>query len=85
MWKAKIIFNEKIDDPAIKDSFVFSRGRCEKFMRRHGFYLRGKTTSQKDPSYMVDRIVAYVMQVRRIQKQSNFHDADIITMDETPT
>ena len=26
MWKAKSIFNEKNDDPAIKDSFVASRG-----------------------------------------------------------
>ena len=33
---------------------------------------------------MVDCIVAYVMHVRRIQKQFNFHDADIIAMDETP-
>ena len=49
-------------------------------MRRHSFSLRRKTTTaQKDPSYMVDRIVAYV-----IQKQFNFHDADIIAMNETP-
>ena len=33
---------------------------------------------------MVDRIVVYVMHVRRIQKQFNIHDADIIAMDETP-
>ena len=33
---------------------------------------------------MVDRIVAYMMHVRRIQKQFNFNDADIITMDKTP-
>ena len=54
-------------------------------MRRHGFSLRRKTTTaQKDPSYVVDCIVAYVMHVRRIQKQFNFHDADIIAMNETP-
>ena len=33
---------------------------------------------------MIDRIVSYVMHVRRLQKQFNFHDADIIVMDETP-
>ena len=32
---------------------------------------------------MVERIVAYVMHVRRIQKQFNFHDGDIFAMDET--
>ena len=32
---------------------------------------------------MVDRIVAYVMHIRRIKKQFNFHDADI-AMNETP-
>ena len=85
MWKAKSIFEEKNEDPALKDTFLASRGWCEKFMRRHGFSLRRKTTTaQKDPAYMVDRIVAYVMHVRRLQKQFSFHDTDIIAMDETP-
>ena len=84
-WKAKSMFNEENDDPAIQDSFVASRGWCEKFMRRHGFSLRRKaTTAQQGSSYMIDRIVSYVMYVRRLQKQFNFHDADIIAMDETP-
>ena len=60
-------------------------GVCEKFMRRYGFSPRRKTTtSQKNPSYMVDCIIAYVMHVCRIQKQFNFHDANIFAMDETP-
>ena len=50
MWKAKSMFGEKNNDPATRDSFVASRGWCEKFMRRHGFSLRRKTTTtQKDP------------------------------------
>lgn len=54
MWKAKNIFDEKSEDPAIKDSFVASRGWCEKFMPRHRFSLRRKTTTaQKDPAYIV--------------------------------
>ena len=53
-------------------------------MQRHGFSLRRKTTTaQKDPSYMVDCVVAYVMHVRRIENQFNFPDADISAMDET--
>ena len=54
-------------------------------MRKNGLSLRRKTTTaQNRPSYMVDRIVAYMMHVHRIQKQFNFHDADIIVMDERP-
>ena len=50
-------------------------------MRRRGFSLRRKTTTaQKDPFYMVDRIVAYVMQIHRIEKQFSFHNADIIAL-----
>ena len=33
---------------------------------------------------MIDRIVSYVLHIRRLQKQFNFRDADIIAMDETP-
>ena len=75
---------QKKEDPATKDSFVASRGWREKFMRRHGFSFRRKTaTAQKDASYMIDHIVAYVMHVRRLQKQFSFDDPDIIAMDET--
>ena len=84
MWKSKSIFDAKNEDPATKDSFVASRGWCEKFMQRHGFSLQRKTTTaQRDPSYMMDSIVAYVMHVRRLQKQFSFDDTDIIAMDET--
>ena len=48
------------------------------------FLRRKTTTAQKDPLYLFARIVAYVMHVRRIQKQFNFHNANIIAMDETP-
>ena len=66
-WKAKSIFDKKIENLAIKDLFGASRGWCEKFMQRHGLSLRRKTTTaQKDPSYMVDRIAAYMIHVCRI-------------------
>ena len=61
MWKAKrqSCYQRFVD--------VASRGWCEKFMQRHWFVFSRKTaTAQKDPLYMVDRIVAYVMQVHRI-------------------
>ena len=84
MWKAKSIFEAKNENPATEDSFFASHGWCEKFMQRHGFSLRRKTTTaQKDLSYMIDCIVAYVMHVRRLQKQFSFDGTDIIAMDET--
>ena len=58
MFKAKKLFDEKTNDPAVKDSFVASRGWCEKFMQHHGLSLRRKTTTaQKDPPFLVDRNV----------------------------
>ena len=51
------------------EKLVASRGWCEKLMTRHGFSPRRKTaTTQKDPSFLVDRIVSYVIHVRRLQK-----------------
>ena len=85
MWKAKTLFDEKNNDPAVKNTFIASRGWCEKFMRRHGFSLRRKTTTaQKDPAEMIERIVGFVMHLRRLEKQYDFKECDIIAMDETP-
>ena len=85
MFKAKEMFDEKNDDPTIRDSFIASRGWCENFVRRHGFSLRKKsTTAQKDPSFLVDRLVSYIIHVRRLQEQHSFALSDILAMDETP-
>ena len=79
------MFDEKNDDPATRDSFIAGRGWCENCMRRQGFSLRGKTTTaQNDPSFLVDRLVSYIMHVRRLQKQHSFALSDILPMDETP-
>ena len=45
MFKAKKIFDDKTTDPASRDTFVASRGWCEKFVRYHGFLLWQKTTA----------------------------------------
>ena len=56
LWESKqdapcpSIFNKQDNDPAIKDLFVTSCGWCEKFMRRHGFSLRRKTTAASEGS-----------------------------------
>ena len=83
MFKAKKIFDDKTTDPASRDTFVASRGWCEKFVRYHGFLLWQKTTAQKDPSYLIDQLVSFVMHVCRLQNQYNFAPHNIVAMDET--
>ena len=84
MFKAKKIFDDKTTDPASRDAFIASRGWCEKIMRCHGFSLRPKTTTaQKDPSYLIDRLVSFVMHARRLLRQYIFALHNIVAMDET--
>ena len=53
-------------------------------MRCHGFLLQGKTkTAQKDPSYLIDWLVFFVMHGCRLQHQYNFAPHNIVVMDET--
>ena len=73
MFKAKKIFDDKTTDPASRDAFVASRGWCEKFLRRHGFSLLRKTaTAQKDPSYLIDRLVSFVIKSNQIKAIYSF-------------
>ena len=73
IFKAKKIFDDKTTDPASRDTSVASRVWCEKFMRRHGFSLWQKTTTaQKDPPYLTDWLVSFVMHARPLQHQYNF-------------
>ena len=84
MFKAKKIFDDKTTDPASRDAFVASRGWCGKIMRRYRFSLRrNTTTAQKDPSYLIDRLVSFVMHARRLQCQYNFAPHNIVAMDES--
>ena len=82
--KAKKVFDDKTTDSASRDAFVESRGWCKKCMRRHGFSLQQKTTTaQKDPSYLIDRLVSFVMHARQLQRQYNFVPQNIVATDET--
>ena len=84
MFTAKKNFDDKTTGAASRDAFVASRGWCEKFMMSHGFTLRQKTTTaQENPSYLIDRLVSFVMHVRRLQRQYNFAPHNIVAMDET--
>ena len=68
MFKAKKNFDDKTTGPASRDAFVANRRCCEKFIRRHEFLLQQKTTTaQKDLSYLIDRLVSFVMHGHQLQ------------------
>ena len=81
--KAKNIIQE-IDPQGDPRSFVSSRGWLQKFMNRHSLSFRAKTTqAQKDPERLIDKLVAFVLHVRRLRKRFGYINRDIIAMDET--
>ena len=54
-------------------------------MNRNGLSLRtGTTITQKDPDQLINKLVSYTVQVRRLQIKQNYLPSDIIAMDETP-
>ena len=69
LWKAKRTFDKKKKkDPATWDLFA-TQSWCEKLKWIYQLSLRRKTTTdQKDPSYMIDWIVSYVIHMHQIQK-----------------
>ena len=64
--------------------FNASREWLEKFMQRHGLSLRRKTTqAQKDPNHLVDKLVMYVLQVRKLFRLHAYRPSNVTSMDET--
>ena len=60
-----------------------SPGWVDKFMARHGLSLRRKTTvAQKDPEQLIDKLVGYVLHIRRFCMKYNYLPSSIIAMDE---
>ena len=83
--KAKSIFKSLNEDPAVRDSFLASKGWLYNFMNRNGLSYRRRTpTAQKVPSHMIDKLVLYIMHVHRLKLQFNFANDCIIAIDETP-
>ena len=85
MRKAKTLYDESVgDDECEKSAFVASRGWLEKFMKRNCLSLRQRTTmAQKDPSQLINKLVAYVLEVRRLTEQYKYAPESIIAMNET--
>jgi hypothetical protein len=61
----------------------FTESWMDRFLVRHGFTLRRKTTAcQKDPEELIPKIVNFVVFVRQLRVEHDY--ADIIACDETP-
>lgn len=57
----------------------------EKFLSRHGFSLRRKTTvSQSLPDQHIDKVVSFIMKTRKMIRMEKFDSCNIGNMDETP-
>lgn len=88
MKKAKVMYDEMIKNEPTHDEeneFLASTGWLKRFMQRNGLSLRRKTSiAQKDPDKLIDKLVSFVLQVRRLSLKYNYQAADIIAMDETP-
>ena len=71
MKKAKLMYEEmEGEEPK---AFEATRGSLETFMRRHGLSLRQRTSvAQKDPDQLINKIVSYLIQVRRLQQKFKF-------------
>ena len=53
-------------------------------MLRHGLSLRRKTThAQKYPNHLIDKLVMYVLQVRKLFRLQAYHPSNVISMGET--
>jgi len=85
MKKAEIVYRDVTEGNHVDEDFKASRGWLCRFMKRNGLSLRRKTSvAQQDPDKMLGKLVSYIIQVKRLQKQHNYGPSDIIAMDETP-
>ena len=85
--KAVIIFGslEFIDPDHYDENFEASNRWFFKFMKRHYFSLRRKTSvAQKDPDLLIAKIVSYILRIRRLRIKYSNQPANIIAFDETP-
>ena len=82
--KARFLHEEKCKEMELPPTFTASIGWVQKFMIRHGLCIQRKTTeSQKDPKNLIDKLIAYVLQARRLRVKFSYSDSDVISVDET--
>ena len=84
MMKGKYLYEDGCEESE-RSLFVASNGWLCNFMSRNGLSLRRKTTTaQQDPDRLIDKIISYILHVRRLSIKFNYQPSNIIAMDETP-
>ena len=82
--KARAIHEQKCKAWQVSPSFIASNGWLLKCMARNGLSVRRRTTeSKKDPDRLIDKLIAYILQVRRQRSRHSYNHSDIIAMDDT--
>ena len=82
--KVRAIYEQKCKTAQVPPSFIASNGYVQKFMARTGLSVRRRMTeSQKDPDKLIEKLIGYILQVRRQRSKSSYSHSAIIAMDET--
>ena len=82
MRKAQSI--KEADDTSVESEFKARKGWLENFMKRNGLSLRRRTTqAKKNPSFLIDKLVAYNLQTERLFRTNLYSPCNMIAMDET--
>lgn len=82
--KARAIHKQKCRTAQVSPSFIASNGWVQKFMARNGLSVRHRSTeSQKDLDRLIDKLIAYILEIRRQRNRSSYSHSDISAMDET--
>ena len=86
IYHEKDIYMRKVLEKTFvrKEHFVASQIWLEKFMKRNCLSLRRRTTTaQKNPSHIINKIIAYLRKARRLSDKFKYNLPSIIVMVET--
>ena len=84
LHKARASHEQKCKAWQVSPSFIASNGWVQKCMARNGLSVRRRTTeSKKDPDRLIDKLIAYILQVRRQRSRHSYSHSDIIAINET--
>ena len=79
--KARFLHNDKCKEMDLPLTFTASIGWLQKFRTRYGLCIQRTTTeSQKDHEKLIGKLIAYVLQTRRLLVKFSYSDSDIKAM-----